>query len=139
MTQATTWTFHLFGVSFATDAEAQQFAFEQWEPVPPDSATDAEYSAWEVRNPTWRLAEELEFYMDSDFVELAGDPEQVLAQIGSPSERERVRSTVTAFSHFILVGSNAIWGDRRSTSTQVGPLERLPQHTASMTYLGSFN
>ena len=31
------------------------------------------------------------------------------------------------------------WGDRRSTSTQVEPLVRLPQSTATTTYLGLFN
>ncbi|WP_397453931.1 hypothetical protein AB3472_14150 [Pseudomonas lurida] len=139
MTQDTAWAFHLFGASFASDAEAQQFAFEQWEPAPSDSATDTEYSAWEARNPTWRLAEELEFYMDADFVELASDPQEVLSQITSPAERERVRRGVAAFRHFILVGENALWGDRRSVSTQVEPLQRVPENTASMTYLGWFN
>ena len=75
------WPFHLFGATFSTEAEAQQFVFEQWEPAPPDSASESEYLAWEDRNPTWRLSEELEFYMDSDFVELADNPEDVAAQI----------------------------------------------------------
>lgn len=64
------YPFHLFGAVFTDDAEAQRYAFEQWEPEPSESASDAEYSAWEDRNPTWRLAQELEFYIDSDFVEL---------------------------------------------------------------------
>ncbi|NMZ49509.1 hypothetical protein [Pseudomonas poae] len=133
------WPFHLFGANFATEAEAKRFVCEQWEPEPPESASEAEYVSWEERNPTWRLAEELGFYMDSDFVELIGTTEDVIAQIRSPSERALFSSKATEFTHFILVGSNAIWGDRRSTSTQVETLVRLPESTATITYLGLFN
>ncbi|CRM23547.1 MULTISPECIES: hypothetical protein [Pseudomonas] len=133
------WPFHLFGANFATEAEAKKFVCEQWEPEPPESASEAEYVSWEERNPTWRLAEELGFYMDSDFVELIGTTEDVIAQIRSPSERALFSSKATEFTHFILVGSNAIWGDRRSTSTQVETLVRLPESTATITYLGLFN
>ncbi|WP_411565351.1 hypothetical protein ACLIN3_16810 [Pseudomonas orientalis] len=133
------WPFHLFGANFATEAEAKKFVCEQWEPEPPESASEAEYVSWEERNPTWRLAEELGFSMDSDFVELIGTTEDVIAQIRSPSERALFSSKATEFTHFILVGSNAIWGDRRSTSTQVETLVRLPESTATITYLGLFN
>jgi len=131
------WPFHLFGANFVTESDAQKFVFEQWEP--PESTSEAEYISWEDRNPIWRLAEELGVYMDSDFVELIGTPEDVIAQIRSPSERVLFSSKATDFTHFILVGSNAIWGDRRSTSTQVEPLVRLPESTATITYLGLFN
>lgn len=113
--------------------------FEQWEPVPPESASEAEYISWEDRNPTWRLAEDLGVYMDSDFVELACTPEDVIAQIRSQSERALVSSQATKFTHFILLGSNAFWGDRRSSTTQVEPLVRLPESTATISYLGLFN
>ncbi|WHT78156.1 hypothetical protein [Pseudomonas rhodesiae] len=137
--QAGCWPFHLFGANFATEAEAQKFVFEQWEAEPPESASEAEYISWEDRNPTWRLAEELGFYMDSDFVELIGTPQDVIAQIRSSSERMLFNSKATEFTHFILVGSNAIWGDRRSTSAQGEPLVRLPESTATISYLGLFN
>lgn len=133
------WPFHLFGANFVTESDARKFVFEQWEPEPPESTSEAEYISWEERNPIWRLAEELGFYMDSDFVELIGTPEDVIAQIRSPSERVLFSSKATEFTHFILVGSNAIWGDRRSTSTQVELLVRLPESTATITYLGLFN
>lgn len=133
------WPFHLFGGNFATESDAQKFVFEQWEPELPENASEAEYVLWEDRNPIWRLAEELGFYMDSDFVELIGTTEDVIAQIRSPSERVLFSSKATEFTHFILVGSNAIWGDRRSTSTQVEPLVRLPESTATISYLGLFN
>ncbi|MHA6575499.1 hypothetical protein [Pseudomonas yamanorum] len=133
------WPFHLFGANFATESEAQKFVIEQWEPEPPESVSEAEYVSWEDRNPTWKLAEDLGFYMDSDFVELAGTLEDVIAQIRSESERVLVGSKAGEFTHLILVGSNAIWGDRRSTCIQVEPLVRLPESTATISYLGFFN
>lgn len=72
--------------------------FEQWEPEPPESATEAEYSAWEGRNPTWRLAEELEFHVDPCFVELVGSLEAVITQICNPSERALVSSNAEEFT-----------------------------------------
>lgn len=133
------WPFHLFGATFAGDAEARLYVFEQWEPEPPENASEAEYDAWDDRNPTWRLAEELEFYMDSDFVELADTPYNVTSQIRSTAERALVGDKAAAFTHFIMVGQDAIWGDRRSASTQVQPVARLPESTATITYLGRFN
>ncbi|MEA1028670.1 MAG: hypothetical protein ACNJA3_19270 [Pseudomonas rhizophila] len=133
------WPFHLFGATFVSDAEAQQYVFEQWESEPPESATEAEYSAWEDRNPTWRLAEELEFHMDPDFVEFPGSLEDVITKIRCPEERALVSSKAAEFTHFIMVGLDAIWGDRRSSSTQVEPVVRLPESTVAITYLGKFN
>lgn len=88
------WPFHLFGANFATESEARKFVIEQWEPEPPESISEAEYVSWEDRNPIWKLAEELGFYMDSDFVELAGTPDDVIAQMRSQSERALVGSKV---------------------------------------------
>lgn len=133
--------FHLFGATFASDEEAKRYAFEQWEPEPSNGATDAEYSAWEDRNPTWQLAEELEFYMDSDFVELLDSVADVITQIQRPHDAARVSSEAKAFTHFIIIIANpdAIWADRRSTSAQVKPVVRPPESTATVTYLGRFN
>lgn len=46
-----------------------------WEPEPPDSVSDAEYEAWEDRNPVWPLREELDVYLDSDFIETIVEPD----------------------------------------------------------------
>ncbi|WP_411959581.1 hypothetical protein ACK56M_14465 [Pseudomonas sp. s4] len=135
------WGFHLFGANFASDEEAESYAFEQWEPEPPEAASDTEYSDWEERNPTWRMADELEFHMDSDFVELLGGLDRVVSQISSPAERADVMAKGAPFSHFIMIGTNreAIWHDRRSLSSQVEPVTRLPESTATITYLGKYN
>lgn len=135
------YPFHLFAATFASEAEAQQYVFEQWQPEPPADATDAEYAAWEERNPTWRLAEELEFYIDSDFVELADDLANVISQIRNPDEGAQLSVTAKVFSHFIIISDNAdaIWADRRSTASQARPVMRPPESTATLTYLGRFN
>ena len=135
------WGFHLFGANFASDEEAALYAFEQWEPAPPATANEAEYSAWEDRNPTWRMADELEFRMDSDFVELVAGLESVISQMRSPTEQAEVSAKGAAFSHFIMIGthSSAIWHDLRAPSSQVKPVMRLPESTATITYLGTYN
>lgn len=136
--QAGYYPFHLFGAVFASEAEARGYAFEQWEPEPSDSATEAEYCAWEDRNPSWRLAEELEFRIDSDFVELLDSAANVITQLANPDEAERIPQ---GFTHFILISDNpdAIWADRRATSAQAMPVLRAPESTATLTYLGRFN
>ncbi|WP_175652794.1 hypothetical protein [Pseudomonas sp. Marseille-P9899] len=135
------WGFHLFGANFFSDEEAKLFTFEQWEPEPPATATDTEFSDWEDRNPTWRLADELEFHMDSDFVELPSGLDSVVSQMNSPAERAEVIAKGSQFTHFIMIGTNpdAIWHDRRSHSFQVEPVTRLPESTSTLTYLGKYN
>ena len=135
------WGFHLFGANFASDEEAKLYAFEQWEPKPPATSSAAEYSDWEDRNPTWRMADELEFNIDSDFVELPGGLERVVSQISSPAERAEAIAKCAPFTHFIMIGTNrdAMWHDRRSRSSQVEPVTRLPESTGTITYLGEYN
>lgn len=135
------WGFHLFGANFESEEHAQLYIFEQWEAEPPATASDDEYSAWEERNPTWRLADDLEFHMDSDFVEYPGGIEGVLSQMRCPAERAQVIAKGSAFTHFIMIGSNpsAIWCDRRSLCDQVEPVTRLPESTATITYLGKYS
>ncbi|QXI26162.1 hypothetical protein [Pseudomonas vanderleydeniana] len=135
------WGFHLFGANFASVEEAELYAFEQWEPEPPAAATDTEWNDWEDRNPTWRMAAELEFHIDSDFVELSGGLDSVVSQISCPAERAEVVAKGSPFTHFIMIGANpnAIWHDRRSRSSQVEPVTRLPESTATVTYLGKYN
>lgn len=135
------WGFHLFGANFASDEEAELYAFEQWEPEPPATASATEYSDWEDRNPTCQMADELEFHIDSDFVELRDGIDKVVSQISSPVERAEVIAKGAPFTHFIMIGANrdAIWHDRRSLSSHVEPVTRLPESTITITYLGKYN
>ncbi|MBF4211059.1 hypothetical protein [Pseudomonas donghuensis] len=137
MDDPTYYPFHLFAATFESEAHAQLFAFEQWQPEPSAEASADEYQAWEARNPTWRLAQELEFFMDSDFVELDESLEYVQSLVANEAQKALLCSrSLDGFSHFIIVGDNAIYGDRRSPG---GSHPRQPQSTAILTYLGHFN
>ncbi|MGE8392411.1 hypothetical protein HFV04_023940 [Pseudomonas sp. BIGb0427] len=131
------YPFHLFAATFESETHARQFAFEQWQPEPPASASAAEFAAWEDRNPSWQLAQELELFMDSDFVELDASLDYVQSLMADEAQKAQLCSrSLDAFSHFIIVGDNAIYGDRRSADHS---RSRQPQSTATLTYLGHFN
>ncbi|MGR4043345.1 hypothetical protein [Pseudomonas sp. 910_21] len=133
--------FYLFAARFPNQAEAELFAFEQWEPEPAADVSAAEFSAWEARNPSWRLKQELGYYMDADFVELIDSedgPQYLESLIHSDAEQQRLRSRIKGhYSHFIVVGSESIHGDQQSAAS--GPNQRTPQSTPTLDYLGEFN
>ncbi|MGC5703363.1 hypothetical protein J4P02_24500 [Pseudomonas sp. NFXW11] len=135
------FAFHLFAARFPDQAAAELFAFEQWQPQPAEDASEAEFSAWEACNPSWCLKQELEYYMDSDFVELIGSqeyPDYLESLIRSEAEKQQLQARIDAgYSHFILVGSESIYGDRRTDDP--GPVQRKPCSTATLDYLGEFN
>lgn len=61
---------HIFAGHFATREDACLYTEAQWEPEPGDNVSDQEYAAWEDRNPTWALRDDLgDVYLDSDFIE----------------------------------------------------------------------
>jgi hypothetical protein len=68
------FVFIYFG-SFPSVDQALSYTQGCWEPDPPDSVSDAEYEAWEDRNPVWPLREELDVYLDSDFIETIVEPD----------------------------------------------------------------
>lgn len=61
---------HVYAGHFGSEEKACLYAREQWEPEPAPSVSDTEYSAWENRNPSWAMRDELQVaYLDSDFIE----------------------------------------------------------------------
>lgn len=63
-------TVHVFVGTFASRNAACEYTEEQWEPEPDESVSDEEYEAWEERNPTWKLDDDLDCdYLTGDFVE----------------------------------------------------------------------
>ena len=132
------YSFYLFAGKFKNEAEAQEFAFEQWEPEPSTDASDSDYEAWEERNPTWRLKQELGFCMDSDFIELATDLVYISSLIQSKYEQYILNNKFSEnYSHYIIVGAESIYGDLRTTPNEKQPRE--PESTESLIYLGKFN
>nr|WP_314901582.1 hypothetical protein [uncultured Deefgea sp.] len=76
--------------------------------------------------------------MDSDFVELVTDLSYLNALIQSESEKSILAKCLSEnYSHYIIIGSEAIYGDLRA------PLNdkklREPESTESLVYLGTFN
>lgn len=64
---------HVFLCAFAEDDLFRAYAAERWEPEPPADASEAEYQAWEDRNPVWPFRDDLGGpYLDHDFIELIG-------------------------------------------------------------------
>lgn len=132
------YSFHLFSGTFRNETEAQEFTFEQWEPEPSPEASENDYEAWEVSNPTWLLKQELGVYMDSDFVELTTDPAYISTLIKNTDEKAILNKLSCAnYSHYIIVGADSIYGDLRATSNEEHLRE--PESTASLMYLGKFN
>src|SRR6187200_3270783 len=61
---------HVFVGRFANTEAARAYTEQQWEPEPDDSASDEEYEAWEDRNPSWKLREDIApIYLSPDFIE----------------------------------------------------------------------
>lgn len=131
---------HLFIANFTDKNSLFQFAEEQWEPEPDDSISDEEYYEWEERNPSWKLKDEIQFYMDSDFIEYYFGKDElgyILSLIKSEEQKEQVKSSFSeGYNSFIVIGENAIYGDMKSTDKS-----RLisPESTKNLVYLGEFN
>ena len=65
---------HVFTGGFDDEDQARQYSEPQWEPEPDESVSDADYAAWEDRNPHWAMGDEFGVYLDEDFIEtIVGD------------------------------------------------------------------
>ncbi|MGH8036791.1 MAG: hypothetical protein ACREPD_03535 [Stenotrophomonas sp.] len=116
-------TIHVFVGAFADLDAALLYSEEQWLPEPDDSASEAEYSAWEDSNPSWAMEDELGFYLDSDFIETIGGEtrfDYLATQISDQSAVDRIRQAyATTTSVLVLIWSDALDGlsvEMKSTS-----------------------
>ena len=64
---------HIFIGEFENRDDAISYTQGRWEPEPDESATDEEYSKWEERNPIWKMRDDLNCHLDSDFIETITD------------------------------------------------------------------
>lgn len=100
-------TIHVFSGRFASRSEACEYSEEQWErPAPDDSWPEAEWNAYEDRNPTCALEDDLDVeYIDSDFIETidgVGKMEYLETQIKRPEDFKTLQEAIPD-SHNILV------------------------------------
>jgi hypothetical protein len=64
---------HIFIGRFENRKDATSYTEGQWEPEPDSTVTDEEYNKWEERNPRWKMRDDLNCYIDSDFIETITD------------------------------------------------------------------
>lgn len=60
---------HIFIGEFDNREVATTYTQGYWEHEPDGTATDEELNKWEERNPIWQMRDDLNCYMDSDFIE----------------------------------------------------------------------
>lgn len=122
---------HVFAGSFDSRADACLNTQEQWEPEPGEEVSDAEFAAWEDRNPTWGLSDELGIGLDSDFVETIDDEnrfEYLRDYLISPSDLDMIRAAAGESNILVLIFPDALHEpDSRFVST------------SKMKYCGSFD
>jgi hypothetical protein len=118
-------TLHVFSGSFPSEDEARQYSEEQWErPAPDDSWSEEAFSAWEDRNPSWRLKDDLDVYLNSDFIETIHGPvknDYLATQLAKSDDVVRLLEEIpTSANTLVLIMSEALGGfaeTLRSTSS----------------------
>lgn len=103
-------TVFIFAGEFKDRAEACLYSEPQWEPEPDSSASNEEYEAWENRNPVHRLQENIDAYLDSDFIETVDLNYAYLSSLRVSSEDiDKIKARVKPhFNYFILVFKDAL-------------------------------
>ncbi len=111
---------HVFSASFHRRDEALAYSQEQWEPEPGEDASDEEYEAWEGRNPSWRMRDEIGIvHLDSDLIETVwgtgnGDPsidwEYLASIIGGPNASACEHISPPGATTLILISESALGG-----------------------------
>ena len=118
-----TETLHVFSGVFGSRENACRYSEQQWErPAPDDSWSQVEYSAWEDRNPTWLLRQDLTVEnLDPDFIEtiFGSDKMHYLAsQLTSEADRQKLFSEIPQQTDtLILIMSAAFDGKKASLSS----------------------
>ena len=103
---------YVFAGEFKDRTEACVYSEPQWEPEPDDSVSDEEYLAWENRNPVHKLKDNLDTYLDSDFIETVTLDYDYLSSLNiSYKDIEKIRETISPkFNYMVLVFEDALGG-----------------------------
>ena len=126
-------TLHVFSGQFASRTEACEYSEAQWErPAPDDSWPDEEWDAYEERNPTWALRDDLDpGYMDSDFIETidgSGRIKYLEEQIDQSEDFEALRSAIPDAHNILVLIMSSSFDGRKVTL----------RSTPKLTYHGEF-
>lgn len=113
----------VFAGEFKDRADACLYSEPQWEPEPGESVSDEEYLAWENRNPVHKLNDNLNTYLDSDFIETVNLKFDYLSSLNiSDEDIGKIQASVLPnYNYMVLVFEDALGGfefDGHPTSTE---------------------
>ena len=118
---------HVFSGHFASRQAACLYTEEQWEPEPDDSVSDEVYEAWEARNPTWALRDDLNIdRLDSDFVEtITGNDRMTYLEglLTSDRDRETLRQSIPSSDNTLVLISEATLDGQLANFTSTAQLQ----------------
>ncbi|WP_444944341.1 hypothetical protein ACJJIK_04435 [Microbulbifer sp. ZKSA006] len=88
----------------------------------------------------WKLEEELELFINPDFVEPAKDIDYIIGYIETEEEKELFQSRCPEkpFQFILITKGNGIWGDVRNEDDESG-VYCDPESTEKIEYLGLYN
>lgn len=124
-------TVHVFVGAFPTLEAALQYSQAQWQPAPDAGCSEEAYRAWEDGNPLWPMRDELDAYLDSDFIETIGGEDRfqylstVIADQASIDNLQARHAATT--NVLVLIFSDALDG-----------FPATLQSTSQLTYCGEY-
>ena len=103
---------YVFAGEVTDRADACLYSEPQWEPEPDDSVSDEEYFAWEARNPVHKLKENIDSYLDSDFIETVTIDCDYLSSLNISNKDIEILSEALLpnFNYMVLVFEDALGG-----------------------------
>lgn len=126
---------HIFRGDFGGVENARRYTQESWQPEPPETATDEEYSEWENNNPRWAMRDDLGLSLDSDFIETIeseGAVDYLKTMLAPQVVDDELASHITAPADtLVLIFREAISGDDAAVES-CGPLSYLGQFACKL-------
>ena len=122
---------YIFAGGFQNTDKACLYSEPQWEPEP-DDTDDVVYEAWEDNNPSHSLKQNIDSYLDPDFIETVELDCEYLSSLKILSEDiERIRYLLNEKDNiFVLVFEDALGGF---------DLKSEPITNSVLTYCGNYN
>jgi len=106
-----TRTLYLFSGLFGSIEAAGAYCERDWGEAPSDDASPQQWEAWENEFPKWKFREELDVYLDEDFMEFHFGSERVEALeelLALDLERQNVESLIENDDTLIVLDDNAL-------------------------------
>lgn len=101
---------HVFVGTFDSREDACRHTERQWEPEPDNGVSDEEYEAWEDRNPTWEMRDELAVDLESEFIETIDGYRRYhyLGEYLQTQDMETVRKQAANANTLVLIFPDAL-------------------------------